>query len=148
MLADIAVFDRTGALQVVVEVKGRPGASSEWAAGLRRNILAHGALAVPYFLIVLPDRVFAWGPAHKLSASEVSPDFEGETQALLSPYLDKVKEATERLSDSSLEAIVATWLDQLADGEVGTSPLESDWLVEGGLAAAVEGGRVEIGASV
>ncbi len=39
---DLAVNNRNGQLALVVEVKCKTNVSQEWAAKLRRNILAHG----------------------------------------------------------------------------------------------------------
>jgi hypothetical protein len=38
---DLALYDRDGQLTAVAEVKNKVGTSREWAARLRRNILAH-----------------------------------------------------------------------------------------------------------
>ena len=54
--ADIAVYDPDGQLQLVVEIKNRLGASAEWAARLRHNLLVHSFIPrAPYFLLALPD---------------------------------------------------------------------------------------------
>ncbi len=56
---DLAVYDSQHQLVLVVEVKSIAGASPEWAARLRRNILAHGTFPnAPFFLVALPDRFY------------------------------------------------------------------------------------------
>ncbi len=40
--ADLTLYNRDGQLIAVAEVKNKQGTSREWAAKLRRNILAHG----------------------------------------------------------------------------------------------------------
>ena len=39
---DLALYDHDGRLTAVAEVKNKQGTSREWAAKLRRNLLAHG----------------------------------------------------------------------------------------------------------
>ncbi len=59
--ADLALYDRDGQLTVAVEVKNKLGTSAEWAAKLRRNLLAHGGFyGGSFFLLVTPDRVYLW----------------------------------------------------------------------------------------
>jgi hypothetical protein len=56
---DLSVDNRDGQLALVVEVKRKTNASPEWAAKLRRNILAHGTFPkAPYFLMVFPDKFY------------------------------------------------------------------------------------------
>ena len=60
-LADIAVFSRDYRITLVVEVKGQKHATDEWAAKLRRNLLAHDMIPPSqYFLLALPDHFYLW----------------------------------------------------------------------------------------
>ena len=57
--ADLTLYDRDGRLIAVAEVKNKQGTSREWAAKLRRNILAHGRhYNADFFLLVTPDRLY------------------------------------------------------------------------------------------
>jgi len=60
---DFVAYDREGRVVLLAEAKNRRGTSEQWAAGLRRNMLAHGVLPrTEYFLIVTPERMEAvWG---------------------------------------------------------------------------------------
>jgi hypothetical protein len=56
---DIVVVSPDGRIQLVVEVKNHPGASEEWAADFRRNLVDHSILPqAEYFLLALPDHLF------------------------------------------------------------------------------------------
>ena len=48
--ADMVVYDRAGQLALVVEAKNKLGTSSDWAAKMRRNMLAHGLQARVWIL--------------------------------------------------------------------------------------------------
>jgi len=50
--ADLSIYDRNGQLTGVVEIKNKLRTSREWAAKLRRNILAHGGFRnIDFFLL-------------------------------------------------------------------------------------------------
>jgi hypothetical protein len=78
--ADVAVYSPDGKLQLVVEIKNRPGASAEWVAQMRRNLLVHAVIPPsPYFLLALPDFFYLWIDArsvHELA----SPDYQIQAQ--------------------------------------------------------------------
>jgi hypothetical protein len=137
MRADIVGFDKNGQLKLVAEVKSRTGASPQWAAQFRRNLLAHGAIPrVDYFLIVLPDRLYLW--KDKWDDLERLPDYEADAEALVRGFSGT--------SDSSLELAAVGWLahvmaerfdEELADPEY-------KWLRESGLVESLKGGRIEV----
>lgn len=54
-----ATYDRDNQLVLLVEVKSKLGAPPEWAARLRRHLLAHGTCPnAQYFPMVFPDRFY------------------------------------------------------------------------------------------
>src|ERR1017187_7819118 len=58
---DFVAYDRDGGVLLLAEAKSRHGTSQDWAAGLRRNMLAHGLLPwAKYFLIATPERMYLW----------------------------------------------------------------------------------------
>ncbi|HEY9749654.1 MAG TPA: hypothetical protein V6C63_13300 [Allocoleopsis sp.] len=140
---DLSVTDRNGQLALVVEAKRKINASPEWAARLRRNILAHGTFPkAPYFLMVFPDRFYLWTnvEAH-LEQSE--PTYTIDARPILQPYFEQAGVTAEQISGQSLELIVASWLGEIMHSE---QPLENQaqrWLVDSGLYAALADGRFE-----
>ena len=142
---DLAVYNRDNQLVLVVEIKNKLNASSEWAAQLRRNILAHGTFPkAPYFLMVFPDRFYLWTAADaQLDQSE--PTYTIDARPILQPYFEQAGVAANQISGQSLELIVASWLGETIHSE--KLPEEEDesqrWLIESGLYAAVAGGHFD-----
>src|SRR4051812_39798338 len=141
--ADVVAYDPAGNLILVVEVKTKRGASGEWAAQMRRNLAAHGIIhSANFFLLALPDHFFLW-KGRNADPSQVSPDYEIDSQDLLLPYFQAAGIAPDKVSGQSFELIVGSWLRDL----VQTSDLDPGlkerhpWLVESGLFQALQGGR-------
>jgi hypothetical protein len=108
---DIAVYSPDHRLQLVVEVKSTPAASSEWAAQFRSNLLENGALPnAPFLILAFPHRLFLWrsGPA-----AEVPPDYSANTSDVLREYLGNWAENAPHLGEESLEIAVSSWLREL-----------------------------------
>lgn len=155
--ADVVVHSPDGALQLEVEVKTRSGASAEWAARLLRNMIVHQATpAAPYFMLVLPERIYLWNlghhvPAH-LSASELErgpePDFEADSALALGPYLGHGETLLSTLEKDSLILLVACWLTNVLEAEpseVRAQVVQSDLsalLLDSGLYGAARRGVV------
>jgi hypothetical protein len=150
MRADIAVYDPSGQLRLIAEVKRKPGASAGWAAQMRRNIVAHGLLPkTDYFLLALPDHFYLWrGEASSVGIRP--PDYTIDPGPLLEPYLEKVGLPAESLGERSLVLVVAAWLGEcLGTQKPENLPAESrQWLVESGLFEALRGGHLEIEAAI
>ena len=142
--ADIAVRDAENRLQLVVEVKSKVGASPEWAAQLRRNLLAYTDISqVPYFLLALPDFFYFWqnaGPAD----GNAPPDCIIAAADLLAPYLTPPTPSLAEMSEYGLELLVATWLSDLvvSDPEALMGRPALSWLFSSGLYAAIRHGSV------
>ncbi|MGA7953755.1 MAG: hypothetical protein WCA07_09575 [Gloeobacterales cyanobacterium] len=140
---DLAIYSRDGQLVLVAEIKSKLNASPEWAAQLRRNILAHGTFPkAPYFLMAFPDRFYLWTDADiRLDQSE--PTYVIDARPILQPYFKQAGVAAEQISAQSLELIVASWLGEII--HLDKSPTDIDesqrWLIESGLYAAIFRGR-------
>ncbi len=94
--ADIAVFDKYGNLQLVVEVKAKTEASMDWITQLRRNLLVHSVIpATPFFLLALPDYVNLWSNT-KNDGELAPPDYKIDAQEVLAPYYEN---STVQLND-------------------------------------------------
>ena len=108
--ADIAVYGPDGQLQLVVEIKNRPGASAKWATRLRHNLLVHSFIPrAPYFLLALPDFFYLWTDA--MSASSLAkPDYKINATKILAPYLNQLTQPLNGLSGYGFEMIMTSGL--------------------------------------
>ena len=139
---DLAVNNRNGQLTLVVEVKNKIGVSPEWAASLRRNLLAHGTLpTAPYLLIAFPDTFYLWTD-HETSLEVIAPDYIVDARSIMQPYLERAGFAADQISGQSLELIVSAWLGELLYAETLPADGHNDhWLIDSGLLAAIAGGH-------
>jgi hypothetical protein len=147
--ADIVVYSPDKELRLVVEVKGKQGASPEWAAQMRRNLLTHSAVPrAPFFLLALPDRLYLWKNGSEISDARPA-DFVVDSSQIILPYLDDPSISTSNRNWHGLELIIASWLNLLTISqlsEAGAAPHEK-WLLESGLYDAIKNGSVETEAS-
>lgn len=143
--ADLALYDRDDRLIAVAEVKTKLGTSREWAAQLRRNILAHGGFrAADFFLVVTPDRLYVWKGAGNEPAI-VPPTYEMDTRPILEPYFEGTSVDADSISGPAFELVVGAWLSDLIRSETEPEKLskEEGQLAESGLLSAIKSGRVE-----
>ncbi|NJM74596.1 MAG: hypothetical protein HC852_01135 [Acaryochloridaceae cyanobacterium RU_4_10] len=142
---DLSVDNRVGQLTLVVEVNRKTGASPQWAASLRSNILAHGTFPkAPYFLMVFPDQFYLWVNADaQLDRSE--PTYTLDARPILHPYLERVGVTAEKISSQSLELIVESWLREIIHSENPYEDIDKSqhWVIDSGLYAALAGGKIE-----
>jgi hypothetical protein len=137
---DVAVYDRDDQLVLVVEAKTKRGAGKDWAANLRRNILAHGVYPnAPFFLIAFPDRFYLWTQSNtKLGYS--LPDYTIDAEPLLKRYFTQSGIDPQKVSGRSFELIVSSWISEIVNSD--RLPTEK-WLIDSGLYATIAGGRLE-----
>ncbi len=110
---DLSVDNRNSQLTLVVEVKRKTNVSPEWAAKLRRNILAHGTFPqAPYFLMVFPDKFYLWFNG-EASQDQSEPTYTIDASPILQPYFERAGVAADQISGASLELIVASWLGEI-----------------------------------
>ena len=143
--ADLVLYDRLGRLVAAAEIKNMRGTSGDWAAKLRRNILAHGEFPpVDFYLIVTPDRLYLWKGAGE-QPDLIQPTYEIDAQPIFKSYLERVGVATGDLSGAAFELLVESWLSDLMRFDKQAQKLASDarLLVESGLLDAVKDGRIE-----
>ena len=142
---DLALYDRDGRLIAVAEVKNKQGTSREWAAKLRRNILAHGGghYNADFFLLVTSDRVYLWKNAGAVPTL-VQPTYEIDAGPIFAPYFDRAGVSPTDISGPAFELVVAAWLGDLVRSEEQREKLTDgqSWLVESGFLTAVRDGRV------
>lgn len=140
---DLSIKNRDGQLALVVEVKRKRNVSPEWAAQLRRNILAHGTFPkAPYFLMVFPDKLYLWSPAEAYQ-DQSEPAYAVDASPILQPYFERAGVTADQISGTSLELIVASWLGEMIHSEQLTESIDNSqrWLIDSGLYAAVAGGN-------
>lgn len=143
--ADLEIHDKDGRPLLLVEVKGKLGTTSDWAAAMRRNLAAHGILPpAKFFLLAMPDRFYVWiDKTQRVDALE--PDLAFDPASVLQPYLIRAEVQREDIAESSLELLVASWLGEIARGH-GVERLPADaaaWLTREGFFEAVRSGRLE-----
>lgn len=147
--SDIAVYAPDGTLQLVVEVKNRPGASSDWAARMLRNMVAHTAIPnAPYFMLALPDAFYLWeirGPLSqdpRIIESGFKPDHKIDATRALGSYLDGSPSQLTDISEQGLELLVASWLTDLLNSDLAREKVDPDlyWFFDSGLYEAIHRG--------
>ena len=142
---DLSVDNRNGQLTLVVEVKRKTNVSPEWAAKLRRNILAHGTFPqAPYFLMVFPDKFYLWSNAEAYK-DQSEPTYTIDASPILQPYCERAGVNADQISEASLELIVASWLGEIIHSNQLPENVDASqkWLIESGLYAALVGGKLE-----
>jgi hypothetical protein len=132
---DLSVDNRNGQLALVVEIKRKTNVSPEWAAKLRRNILAHGTFPkAPYFLMVFPDKFYLWSNAEAYQ-DQSEPTYTIDASPILQPYFERAGVAADQISGASLELIVASWLGEIIHANQLPENIDASqqWLIESGL---------------
>jgi hypothetical protein len=144
---DFVIFDETDAPVLLVESKSRCNRSADWASRMRRNLVRHGSLpSAPFFMIVLPDRIFLWKDSN---SSEISgaPSRIIDASPIFDPYFDRAGVKKDTISGASFELIVGTWLNRLvhdsSDLDTKISYKPNHWIVESGLLPSIQNGRVQ-----
>jgi len=136
MASDIAVVSEFGEPILLVEVKNKRGTSRDWAAKLRRNLVAHGFVPkAPFFLVATPDHFYLWKDTGN-GAEEIEPDYDIDPSAITRPLFA----SGEKVGPVEFETKVAIWLsDLLAEQANGVN---GELLSHSGLREALRGGRL------
>lgn len=144
--ADIALYNPDGQLTTLVEVKNKIGTTREWAAKLRRNLLAHGSFrGADFLLLVTPDRLYVWKDAGAKPVA-LEPTYEIDARSVLQPYFTRAGVDPATVSGKAFELIVAAWLADLTRlGSPAEKPASEEiWLADSGFLGAVKNARVEL----
>jgi hypothetical protein len=144
-LADIAVYSPDHQLQLVVEVKGKTDATPQWAAQLRRNLLAHSIIPpAPFFLLAARDHFYLWRNGTAMFDNKL-PDYVVDSRPIVAPYINNTPLKLERIGDSSLQLIISSWLNLLVNSKLSMESIEpaEKWLFDSGLYDAIKEGSVE-----
>lgn len=141
---DVAVYDKDSRLTLIVEVKvRRMGATTAWAAAMRRDMRESGFLPdVPYFLLALPDQFYLWAGSELPDFAP--PTYEIDPSPILGWYLDGAGISARELNEASLEMIVHAWLNRvlLTQRFADVRPENVNWLKESGLYDAIQHGHI------
>jgi hypothetical protein len=139
MFSDIAVLNRRGEPVLLVEVKNRTGTSKDWAAKLRRNIMAHGLSPnAPYFLVATPEHFYLWKDAGN-RVEEIEPTYEIDPRAINGPSFI----SEEKIGEFEFRTKVASWLIRILNAEPGqTNGKVGELLTQSGLREAIRGGKL------
>jgi hypothetical protein len=139
---DIVVRSPDNETQLLVEVKKKVPASSEWASRMRRNLYTHFALPpAKFFLLALPERFYLW---RNSAAATVAPDYEVDARQVLEPYARTLSLPLTELSGFSFELLVHSWLEDLIDSKDRKEVAASQpWLVDSGLYDAIAHGSIK-----
>ena len=143
--ADLVLYDHLGRLIAVAEIKNKRGTSGDWAAKLRRNILAHGGFPhVDFYLIITPDRLYLWKGAGE-QPDLIQPTYEIDAQPIFKAYLERAGVAPGDVSGGAFELLVESWLSDLMSSEKPVDQFANGekWLVESSFLGAVKDGRIE-----
>jgi hypothetical protein len=141
---DIAAYSPEKKLVLVVEVKNRRSASPEWAAQMRRNLVAGSVVpSSQYFLLALPDVFYLWQTAPGRQPDAL-PDYSIDPAPLLAPYVDQTQVSIGDISEQGLELLTSAWLQDLMSADMSkerTNPALS-WLFDSGLFDAIKNGSI------
>ena len=140
---DFIAYDREGRIVLLAEAKSRRGTSEDWAARLRRNMLAHGVLPwAKYFLIATPERIYLW-KQESPNAAEAPPEFSIDAEEVFQPYFRRLHQEPSKIGPEAFELLVLTWLTDIArSGEQDVKEAHSSWLP--GLATSLKQARFEV----
>ena len=144
---DFIAYDREGRIVLLAEAKTTRGASDQWAARLRRNMLSHGVLPwAKYFLIATPERLYLW-KQERPDPSEVAPDFTIDATKEFQPWSSEMLRRLHLdLSDIGPEAfrlLVLTWLTDIARSDNGPDrDVSPPWLSE--FTGSLQQARIEM----
>ncbi|MFC0134923.1 hypothetical protein [Massilia eurypsychrophila] len=141
---DIAIYSPDQKLVLVVEIKGTPKSDDAWAATLRRNLVAHGAVPAPaYFLLVVSDRIYLW--KNVFCDDAVLPSYSEDTRTVLHKYLPQTKKTDQpdTVSKTGLELAVRSWLRDLTAKGANVDEVDpGNWLRRSGLYETIRRGEV------
>ena len=149
-LADIVVYSPDNRLQLIAEVKGKAGATPEWAAQMRKNLLAHSAIPhARFFLLATAEHFYLWKDGSESPEEVKAPDSVVDAKPIVDPYIKDTRISRDQISDSSLQLILTSWLSFLVNSKLTAEsvPPSEKWLFDSGLYEAIRHGSIETEAS-
>jgi hypothetical protein len=146
---DIIAYSPDGRVVLLAEAKSRHNTSDEWAAKLRRNMLAHGVLPPSeYFLIATPERMYGWRQA-EFSANEALPHFTVNAREALERYFAKLDQGPKNVGPEAFELMILAWLTEIAESGEYQSRMNPSLrsLSDSGLISSLSRARIQMNPS-
>jgi hypothetical protein len=141
-LSDLVVLSADRQPVMIVECKNGRGTSAQSVALYRRNLLAHDLLPpIPFYLLAFSTMLFLWkGNAEP----EDLPQFSAPAALLLHDYVPSVAAQNPVLNADSLELVMHSWLDDLANGirKPKDSSEADQMLIKSGVLELIRNGTV------
>jgi hypothetical protein len=139
--ADIVVQHPDGRPVVDIEVQNRDRLPPDLAAGMRRNLIEHGAASdAPYFMVLSQDDGFLWQQTPD-TPPHAPPDRHFPMRPVLTRYLSE-EDSGLRFGSAQLALIVYRWVQDLADGDYPADSEPERTLRPSGLLDLIRGGKV------
>lgn len=139
--ADFVIEAPDRGIQLVVEAKNTIAPTRDWLQRFLRNLFVHAAIPrSEYFLLALRDHLYLWRKPDP--DRQAPPDFEGDTAAILAPYLRTIPNRLDTLSERGFELLVYAWLSDLVAGAT-PQPEAAKWLEDSGLIDSIRDGTIK-----
>ncbi|MDJ0365900.1 hypothetical protein QMK33_12120 [Hymenobacter sp. H14-R3] len=139
LLTDLFVTSEDGTTQLVIEVKRSARPELAEAAQAMRELVAASS-PVCFFLFISTQKFWVWNPASAV------PAYEGDTEALLTRYINLKKVPLATLGGREFILLVYSWL-----GSIIFKPAETllkmpgqEWLVTTGLQPLIHRGYIHL----
>lgn len=137
--ADFIVYDSSGHAQTIIEVKAKRKTTDDWAAQLRRNLLAHGfSIATKYFMVITLDRIYLWKSNDGKIDSTFRPLAAVKADTIWRNYSHKGELSGPFVDGRTFELIVHNWLRDVCN-QKDSSPVES---LPHEMLEAIQGARI------
>jgi len=131
---DIKVFDRSGKLKVLGQVRGYRETSTEWATELLPDILMDEHRP-PYLVLVTRDQTYFW----RDPVNHPVPAYSIATNELLKEYLQPLQRSAADVGNTGLGMLLFDWI---ADARRNPSRIP-ERLAAIGFSDAIHNGRLE-----
>ena len=146
--SDMIIYGPNGQINLLIQVKNKRGTSHDWAAQVRKDILANKEIPeTNLFLLALPDHFYLWKNSEKMPP-EIYPSHSINPNPLLTPYYKKIGIAPEKLSADSFELIIFSLINELKMTKTVSSDIPKEtrnWLLDSGIFNAINNGRISSG---
>lgn len=124
----------------MVEAKNTVAPSPDWPQRFLRNLFVHAAIPrSEFFLLALRDHLYLWRRPDP--EKQTPPDFEGDTAAVLAPYLRFIPGRLETLTGHGFESLIYAWLADLVAGAAPPTGT-ARWIEDSGLLESIRDGTI------
>lgn len=133
---DFAVYDATGKLAAIVEVKRRFGTDESWARQWHALLSEReGRLADTAVWLITPERFYVWPPSVEPTAA---PERTLDAAKFLEPYFSRLQISKTAVDSHVFEGIVGLWLRDMTSRPASNDAQEP----ESELLGPLRGGEV------